>query len=275
MFTQTTIIVWRESVEALLVIGILHAWLRQRQAGRIAFVFLWGGAVAGLATAAVFAVALTGAASTLPPEAEDMLQTVLVFLAAGLIVQMVLWMRRHARGLRRDLEREADAALSGGRLWGLAAIALFAVAREGVETVIFLGGMLAAASAAGWEPVLGGIALALVLALATLAAIQGARRWLSWRLFFAASEVALLLIALSLVVAGADHLVAAGVLPFGAPLWDTSAVLDDGRGPGGLAAALTGYRARPDTVTVAVWICYAVFILFTFWWQKGRAAATA
>ena len=54
MLWQTAVIIWRESVEALLVIGILHAWLvheageKGRSRGTL---YLWGGVAAGLAAA--------------------------------------------------------------------------------------------------------------------------------------------------------------------------------------------------------------------------------
>ena len=45
---QALLIVWRESVEALLVIGILFAWLRQQPGRRHAMAYLWGGVGLGL-----------------------------------------------------------------------------------------------------------------------------------------------------------------------------------------------------------------------------------
>ena len=40
-------IVWRESAEAMLVVGILYAWLKRRPDARIGMRFLWGGVAAG------------------------------------------------------------------------------------------------------------------------------------------------------------------------------------------------------------------------------------
>ena len=58
---QSMFIVWRESVEALLVIGILHAWLRQQPDNRAAMRLLWSGVAAGLGLAALLGWALIGA----------------------------------------------------------------------------------------------------------------------------------------------------------------------------------------------------------------------
>jgi high-affinity iron transporter len=39
-------IVWRESAEAMLVVGILYAWLKRRSDATIGMRYLWGGVAA-------------------------------------------------------------------------------------------------------------------------------------------------------------------------------------------------------------------------------------
>ena len=51
---------------------------------------------------------------------------------------MVVWMRRHARGLSGQLRDSARSALASGSTRALVAMAFFAVIREGLETVVFL-----------------------------------------------------------------------------------------------------------------------------------------
>ena len=51
---------------------------------------------------------------------------------------MVVWMRRHARGLKAELETHAAAALATGSVFALVAMTFFAVLREGLETAVFL-----------------------------------------------------------------------------------------------------------------------------------------
>ena len=100
------------------------------------------------------------------------------------------------------------------------------------------------------------IAVGVAAALATYIALRAGARFLPWRGFFRVSEVMLLLLGAALFTTGIDDLVSAGILPFGAPLWDMSAILDDGSRLGGLIAALTGYRAAPDAVTLGAWALY-------------------
>ena len=60
---STIFIVWRESVEAMLVIGILHSWLKFNEMGRAGLRALWLGVGAGVALAGALGWACAGAAS--------------------------------------------------------------------------------------------------------------------------------------------------------------------------------------------------------------------
>lgn len=58
---QVLFIVWRESVEAMLVIGILHAWMSHHPEAAGGKRWLWGGVAVGLVLAALLAVGLFAA----------------------------------------------------------------------------------------------------------------------------------------------------------------------------------------------------------------------
>lgn len=249
---QAIFIVWRESVEALLVIGILYAWLRQHD--RSALGYLYGGVAAGVVLALVLAAGLLGVQQLLGDPWQELFGVAMLFMAAALIVHMAFWMRRRGRTLGRDLQTSSQQALAGGNGWALALLACLAVGREGAETVIFLFGMSHLQhSLQDWLQFLFAIAVGVGLAVITWLLLQGGRRWLSWRHFFRLSEALLLLLAGALVVGGTDRLIGMGLLPAGVdPLWDTSALLDDSSRLGGVVAALTGYRAYPALTTVIV-----------------------
>lgn len=246
---STAFIVWRESVEALLVVGILYAFLSRSgwQAGKR---WLWGGVGAGLGLAALLAVAITYAQSELAGEALDWFNTAIVLLAAGLIVQMVMWMRRHGAMLKRELEAGAARAADNANGLAMAALAMVAVAREGAETAVFLQGI----AAGGSGNMLLGAALGFGLALATFWLLSQGSRWLSWKLFFRIGEILLLLLACGLLTDGVDKLIGMDALPALAdPAWDISWLLDDTHGVGAIAAAFTGWRARPAGTVVLAW----------------------
>jgi high-affinity iron transporter len=251
-------IVWRESVEALLVVGILYAFL-SRSGWRAGLRWLWSGVGVGLVLAGLLAAAITLAQSELAGLALDWFNTAIVLLAAVLIVQMVVWMRRHGASLKRELETGAAQAASTADGLGMATLAALAVAREGAETVVFLQGV----AAAGSSNMLVGSGLGLLLALATFWLLSRGSRWLSWRVFFKVGEVLLLLLACALLTDGVDRMIGMEALPtLVDPAWDASWLLDDMRGPGALAAAFAGWRARPAGTVVIVW---AVFWTLAVW----------
>lgn len=258
MTGQIVFIVWRESVEALLVIGILDAWLRQQAGPAVGRGrrYLWFGAGAGALLATLLGGSILFFSDLLPENGQEYFQTAMVLIAAALILQMVFWMRRRGHTLKRDLEAGAQRSMATANWWGLFVLALVAVAREGSETVVFLYGMLAAATG-GTAGVVLAIGIGFALAVLTYFLLQLGGRYLSWRLFFRVTEVVLLFLAAALVMSGVDHLIALGVIPpGGGALWDTSGLLDDTGPVGGFLASLTGYRARPDLLMVLVYAIY-------------------
>ncbi|AYH45441.1 FTR1 family protein [Azoarcus sp. DN11] len=250
-------IVWRESVEAILIISILLAWIRTRGDTRIGVHHLWVGVAGGLALAGFLALAMLGMHGWLAAGALEMFQTAIMFVAAGLITHMVLWMRTHGRHLKRELESGlSNAAQSAGGA-SVAMLAAIAVGREGAETVLFLYGLAMEQSGDTLARLFAGAGIGFVLALATAWVILSGARWLPSRLFFRTSEIVLLLLAAALLVSGVERLIDMEWLPpLMEPVWDSSALLDDGSTAGGIAAAFAGYRAQPSLMVLIAWLGY-------------------
>lgn len=276
MFGSIAFVVWRESVEALLVIGILDAWLRAetRDTGR-ARVFLWGGVVAGLAFAGLLAAVLVRLGEAISEEAQLTYTTVVVLVAAALILQMVFWMRKHGRSMKRDLEAQLSIAVVRRSWWGVFVLALVAVAREGSETVIFLYGILSSGAAGDLLSGVGAGLFGFALALLSYGLLQAGSRVLSWRLFFRITEVMLLFLACALLMTGIDGLIDLEVLPrLSRRLWDSGWLLSDGDATGGFVSALTGYRATPNLMELLVFVGYWFLVLLVIL-RPRRSAAPA
>ena len=275
---QSMFIVWRESVEALLVIGILQAWVSQQPQGDRLAKYLWAGVVLGLMLSGLLAVLILFAGEAMSGSASEWFQAALALVASLLIVQMVGWMHRHGRTLKHDLQRHADSHLARQGGAGLLLLALLAVSREGSETVVFLYG--AGAQLRG--PQLGlfaiGGAMGLVLSALTIALLHSSRRFISWQRFFAISEAVLLVLGAALMVSGTERIggqLLALDLPevmyslVGDALWDSSALLSDSHGLGGFLAGFAGYRATPSGMTLLV---LAGYWLTVGGWLRQRAA---
>lgn len=263
--TSAFFIVWRESIEAMLVVGILHAWLRNHEAGAQGRRWLWGGVAAGVGLALLLAAAMLGVLSRLSGDALEYFGIAMTLVAAALITQMVLWMHRHGRGLRHTLETRAARAAEGANWAGVLVLAMLAVGREGTETVVFLYGLFLEQQGAALAGFLASALAGLIAAFALFWLISRGSRWLSWRVFFRASEALLLFLAAALLVGGTEKLVGLGLLPaLVDPLWDSAWLLDDSAGIGGLVAAFAGYRAHPALLTVLVYSAYWMLV----WWRR-------
>ncbi len=271
---QVSFIVWRECVEALLVVGILYTWLRASPEGRRGLPYLWGGVATGLALALALALVLLGVSSWLSDEGQEWFQAGMALVACALVVQMVLWMKKHGRTLKRELETGARTSVQSNNWWGLLLLVTIAVAREGSETVVFLYGTVSAGEATGSM-----LSLALagaggfVAALLTFWLLQLGGKLITWRRFFALTEFLLLLLAGGLLIGGLDHLISLGVLPpLVDPIWDSSWLLSDSAGVGKILADFAGYRAYPALISVLALALYWIGVWVTLRHIDAKAA---
>ncbi|MBB3446918.1 FTR1 family protein [Rhizobium sp. BK379] len=242
-------VVWRESFEALLVVGILLTWSARAAPATRGRATSWilAGAGAGLALALMLALIVSRASDILEGDGEDILQMIMAAFAAVLMLRMVFWMRAMERGQTGDLANRAVRHVKTGNWLGLATLAALAVAREGAETVVFLFGLMA--SPQSWQAgfvVAAGLS-GFVLAAISFWAFKAGSKLISRTVLSRFSEVLLLILGSGLTMLVVDKVISLGILsPMTEPLWDSSRLLNDGAGFGAFLAGLAGYRARPE-----------------------------
>src|SRR3954451_11106542 len=152
----------REGIEAALIVGIIASFLRQ-EGRRDALRPMWLGVAAAAAICLAARALLELLDEELPERGQEGLETVVGIAAIGIVSFMIVWMRRHARGLSGRLRENARSALASGSALALVAMAFFAFIREGVETVVFLLAVFQNAD----EPVTAGAGALLGIACAT------------------------------------------------------------------------------------------------------------
>lgn len=261
-------VVWRESLEAFLIVGILYAWLRANGHGARGTRALAAGIGAGIGLALALGWALVAVQDELVGEALDAFQTGMLLVAAALITQMVLWMRRHGRQLRTQLHAELTAASARSGLAGIAVVAALAIAREGAETAIFLYGL---AQEGGLGALLAGAGAGFVAAAFTAWLAARGLRLLNMGRLLRLSSILLLVLASALLVAAGDRMIGAGWLPtLLDPVWDSSPLIDDGSNAGKLFADFSGYRARPALSLLLIYLAYWSAVVVG-WRRSGRA----
>jgi len=246
------IIVFREILEAALIVGIVMAASRGAP-GRGAWVA--GGVAAGTVGAlavAGFACALSAAASGIGQELFD---AAVLFAAVAMLGWHNIWMSRHGRDLTAAASRLGTAVRSGAQpLWALALAVGLAALREGSETVLFLYGIALSGDGGTAALVLGGAIGIAGGALAGLAIYVGLVR-IPVRYLFAVTSWLVLLLAAGMASQAAAFLLQADLLPsFGDNLWDTSFLLSEQSVTGKVLHTLIGYTAQPAGIQVMFYL---------------------
>lgn len=255
------VIALREGIEAALIVSILLAYLRQLGRADRSRVVWWGTALAVIVSVAVgTSIFVIGA--EFEGTAEALFEGLVTLTAVGVLTWMIFWMRRQGSRIRAELHEKVDTALMTGGA-ALAALAFFAVLREGIETALFLFAAAegTAVDAGGVSAQLIGAALGLTLAVTLgILLFRGAIR-LNLRTFFRVTGLALIVIAAGLFAYGIHELQEAGWFPFlETTAFDVSASLPDDSGLGAILRGLLGYNADPTTLEVIAWSGYIVIV---------------
>ena len=184
----------REGFEAALVVAIVLAFVR-RQAPEHAKA-VWVGTGAALALSTVVGLILQITLDGLQGEARQRTFALICVTAAALLTWMIFWMRKHARALKGELEGKAGQAIAAGSSFGLALVAFAAVAREGLETALFL---LSTSASSDTGHVVGGTVLGLVVATVLGVLVYQGSHLFDMRKFFLVTGALIILFAAGLL----------------------------------------------------------------------------
>jgi high-affinity iron transporter len=250
----------REGLEASLIVGILIAFA-VRSNRRHVIPTIWGGVAAAIALSAATGAFLLFGLGEAGEDFEPILSGALSVLAAGLITWMVFWMAKTARNLKSALEGSLENSF-GRNSFAVALVAFFAVAREGVETALF---MWASVKASGESVVATAVVILGILVATGLGWLfyRGALT-LNLRVFFQWTGAALILVAAGILAYGIHEFQEVGILPETFVVYDASALLGKDTIVGSLLYGLFSYRANPTVLEIAVWFGYVVPVMTTF-----------
>jgi high-affinity iron transporter len=263
------VITLREGVEAALIIGIVAAFL-VRRGRRDALRPMWLGVGLAIGLCAAVAVGLRIAGEDLPERQQEGLETVVGLIAVGFVSYMIVWMRRHSRGLKSVLEGDAATALATGSAVGLLTMAFLAVLREGFETSVFLLAVFQDTSnpgAAGTGAVLG-----LIAALALGVALYRGGVKLKLSRFFRATGMVLVLVAAGLFAMSVHTAHEAGWFnDLQSQAIDLSWLVKPGEISGSLLTGMLGLQPKPTLGEALVYLIYAVPMgLYVIWPDRWR-----
>src|SRR3954453_15597904 len=246
----------REGVEAALIVGIIAGFLRQ-EGRRDALRPMWGGVVAAIVICAAVGGLLELLDEELPQRQQEGLETVIGVAAVGIVSFMIVWMRRHARGLSGQLRESARSALAAGSTAALVAMAFFAVIREGLETVVFLLAVFQNAN----EPLTAGAGalLGLVCAVIVGVLVYGGGIRLNLARFFRFTGFVLVLVAAGLVAGTLHTAHEAGWLNAGqSQALDLTWLVVPGSWTSALLTGMLGWQPYPTHVELIGYLAFLV-----------------
>ena len=260
------IIVFREAVEAGLIVGIVMA-ATQGVARRGRMVTLGiGGGVAGACLLAVFAGQLGSLADGM---GQEIFQASVLAIAVVMLGWHTVWMARHGRETARDMKALGTAVQDGSRtLMALSAVIAIAVLREGGEIVLFLYGIAVGGDASASSMAIGG-ALGIAAGVALSWAMYRGLLIIRQRRLFAVTSLLVTLVAAGLASQAIGLLQSADYLRFlSAPLWNTSWLISQNSLPGKALHAMIGYTDEPSGLQLIVYI-----VTFGAIWGLSRASS--
>lgn len=263
------LIMVREGFEAALIVALVFAYLRRIDRLDMAKA-TWAGIAAAVGVSVAVGLVVHLTVGSLAGDARLHAFAAISLVAAGVLTWMVFWMRRQSRAIKGELEHRVDDALHSGNVGrAVAAVAFFAVLREGIEAALFL--IAAATESSGGEVVLGAvIGLAIAVALGLMVFFGGRR--LPMRAFFQVTGIIVIVFAAGLLARTVLFLQAAGTL---GTAYDNVYDLTQHRfltqetEVGKFLAAMLGWDPRPSIEQVVAWLAYIVPVTYLFL-RNGR-----
>jgi high-affinity iron transporter len=256
----TAIIVFREVLEASIIIGILAAATRSVPNSRR---WLSAGLLAGLIGSGLVAAFTDVIGSLANGIGQEIFNAIVLGIAVLMLAWHNIWMSSHGAALAASA-KSVGRDISDGRSECsiLLVVVGLAVLREGSETVLFLFGIAASNDGGQSSMLLGGL-VGMLAGIAVGYTLYAGLARVPMRWFFAATGILVLLLAAGMASQAAHFLIQADLLPsLAAPLWDTSAVLPESSLPGMLLHSLIGYDSRPAGMQIIFYLT-ALIAIFT------------
>jgi high-affinity iron transporter len=237
----TALIVFRETLEAALFIGI----------------------IAGCFGA--FGVALTIERISVLGGGlgQDYLNVGLISLALFMLIWHCVWVSTHSQETVQKAKRLGIAAKSGSNsLWALSIAVALTVLREGAEVVVFVSGFTSG-SVQSLASLLIGVVIGLLSGVVCGFLIYTGLSKIKAQHFFAVTNVWVLIMAGALAAHLAKALIQSGLVRHWTdPLWDTSFILSIDSPLGNVLRALIGYDASPSGLQILFYLGTLIFIPF-------------
>jgi high-affinity iron transporter len=265
LFTQSFVILVREGLEAILIVGALLAFLAKTGAGhRRRDIHIGVGAAVG---ASLMTALLLETLIQVSPSHREALEGATMLVATAMLFYVSYWLlsKMEVAKWNRFVKSKVQDALSSGSALALVSVAFLAVYREGFETILFYKALFVAGGSSGAAlPVLAGIgAGSVVLTLAYLAINRFGVK-LPLKPFFGVTSAFLYYMAFVFAGKGIAELQEGGLM--------TTTIV-----PWGPRVATLGIYPTVESLALqgVLLALFAFALLWTFWLEPRRLQVTA
>lgn len=259
---ESFLIALREGFEAALIVAIVLAFVKREAPQHTRAV--WAGTLGALGLAVVAGIVLHLTIDGLEGVARLRTFAAICLGACALLTWMIFWMRTHARSLKGELQSKAGEALAGGSSVALAMVAFTAVAREGLETALFL---ISTTAESGGGQVILGTFIGLVVASVLGVGVYHGSKALDMRRFFQVTGVLIVLFAAGLLARFVLFLQGAGDLgSLNDAVYDLTRFtwLTQEHQSGRFLAGIFGWDPRPSVEQLVAYVAYLVPVLVLY-----------
>ena len=201
------IIIFREVLEASLIIGILYTYLKKSK-NESALRMLWSGVIGAIFLSIVISFVFQIIAGGFEGNSSKIFEGVVMIIASIVLTTMIVWMAQN-KNISEDLKEKAKESLSSGFKYGIFTLAFVAVFREGVEIILFLYAIGIKDGISILPSVIGAL-LGLFAGYAIF--IQGVK--VPLKKFFNVTSVFLIFVAAGMLTYGVHELESGGVIPY-------------------------------------------------------------
>ena len=201
------IIMFREVLEASLIIGILYTYLK-KSGNDSSLKMLWGGVASAIVISIIASFAFQIVAGGFEGNASKIFEGVVMIVASIVLTTMIIWMAKN-KNISEDLKNQAEESLSSNFKYGIFTLAFVAVFREGVEIILFLYAIGIKDGISVMPSILGSL-MGLLAGYAIF--VQGVK--VPLKKFFNVTSAFLILVAAGMLTYGIHELESGGVIPY-------------------------------------------------------------
>lgn len=268
----SAIIVFREVIEAGIIVGIVLAVTRGVRWRTLMVLAGLAAGICGSLLVAAFAGVLSNA---IAGTGQELFNAALLSTAVCMLAWHNVWMAVHGREIASEMRKVGAEIASGSRsLTALGIVIAIAVLREGSEIVLFLYG-IAVSEAASLADLAAGAGLGLLLGSGLSTLTYWGLVAIPPRYLFAVTGLLITFLAAGMAAQAVTFLAQAGyVTVLGQTVWDTSSIIPDGGILGRVLHALFGYVDQPTALQLAAYIGTAgAMIIMSSYVSRQQSAA--